>query len=326
MILAVPDVVRVTIAVAIFGLFLSVWVIVVWSLWLRRKSRDLVIQQRLGHQGAPGDSRVLRLWHDQGVSGTVVPIGAGPGLAVWLERKRLRLGFEASLGRLGLAVVGFTSLSCLVGLLLTKSVLISFGCGIACLAVLWMFVQGLVKRRDALFDKQLVDAMGLAARSLRAGHPLTGAIQLMADEIPRPVGDTFARVCQEIELGASMDEALMRVARESSSEDLNIFATSVAIQLRSGGNLAEMMERLALVIRDRIRLNRRVRVLTTDARMSKNFLLALPPGLMLLMSIASPEYVQPLFERDGGKMMLAVGGTSLLLGALVMRRMISVRY
>jgi tight adherence protein B len=107
---------------------------------------------------------------------------------------------------------------------------------------------------------------------------------------------------------------------------MKIFAVSVVIQLRSGGNLANMMERVTWVIRERMRLNRRARVLTAEAQLSKWVLLALPILLFLGLSLMRPEYMQPLYSTSAGRIMLLVGTGSLLIGSWLMNRMSVLRY
>ena len=177
-----------------------------------------------------------------------------------------------------------------------------------------------------MFDAQFVDALDLAARSLRAGHPLTGAFQLAGEEVAAPVGTIFKEVCQQQDLGLALDESLRRAAQVRTSPDLKLFATSVIIQLESGGNLADMMDRLAAVIRDRMRLNRHARVLTAQTQLSKRILLALPFILFLVLSLLNPGYMEPLYSTSEGRYFIAFGAVSLLLGAWVMNRMVVLKY
>src|SRR6185295_2341557 len=156
-------------------------------------------------------------------------------------------------------------------------------------------------RRTALFETQFVDALDIAARSLRAGHPLVGAFRLIAEEIAPPVGSLFAQICQAQELGLSIERAIHEVAKTFNNADVRIFGTSIAIQLRSGGNLADMMDRLAYVMRDRMRLNRRVRVLTAQTQFSKRILAALPIFIFVALNTLNPGYMQPLYTTEMGK-------------------------
>jgi tight adherence protein B len=177
-----------------------------------------------------------------------------------------------------------------------------------------------------MFEIQFVDALDLAARSLRAGHPLVGSFQLIAEEIAAPVSTVFAQICQQQALGSSIEEALTLISERSSSKDLQLFATSVIIQVRSGGNLADMMERLAAVIRERRRLSRRLRVLTAQTQFSKRALLALPFVIFLGLNLLDPTYMVPLYTTSAGQFLLLIGGTGLVLGGWMMNRIGVLRY
>ena len=124
----------------------------------------------------------------------------------------------------------------------------------------------------------------------------------------------------------SLEAALRQAAAKSTSPDLKLFATSVAIQLRSGGNLASMMEGLSAVIRDRMRLSQRVRVLTAQTQFSKRILAALPLVLFVLLNLINPQYVEPLYATTGGQLLLALAAAGVLLGVYVMNRMAVLRF
>ena len=174
-----------------------------------------------------------------------------------LERYRIEAGLESSLRGLILGGIGLIAFVATVAYLLTGNVMMAVAAPIAVAVLCYIIISSRVAKRQAIFERQLVDGLELAARSLRVGHPLVGSFRMISEEIGAPVGMLFGEVCQQQELGISLDEALRGVAARAHSDDLNLFATSVVIQLRSGGNLADMMERVANVIRERNRLSRR---------------------------------------------------------------------
>jgi len=183
-----------------------------------------------------------------------------------------------------------------------------------------------IGRRESLFEEQLMDAMELASRSLRAGHPLMGAFQLLSEEMAPPVRTVFADICQQHGMGADLEGVLRDAGDDSASEDMKLFATSVAIQVRTGGNLADLMERLAAVIRDRMRLNRRVRVLTAQTQLSKRVLIALPFALFIMLNVINPKYMSQFYITVAGQVMLGVGVFLLALGAWLMNRLADLKY
>jgi tight adherence protein B len=122
------------------------------------------------------------------------------------------------------------------------------------------------------------------------------------------------------------EEALQRVAAQSASSDLKLFATAVSIQLRSGGNLADVMDRLSFVIRDRIRLGRRVKVLTAQTNLSKRILLGFPFVMFFIINIINPEYAALLTDTTTGNKLLAAGGVMMMFGSYVMNKLAVLKY
>jgi tight adherence protein B len=310
---------------SVFVLILAAWLVglCIWSL---RRARYRPVEERLraSHEQCP--TRVLRLWHEGRPIETRVAGKRRLSLLQRLEQLREQAGWEAPFGSVALGVLGSVLLVFVVSFVLTGMPLAAAGAGLAVLVCIWVYAKHRIARRTAHFEQQLVDALELAARSLRAGHPLVGAFRLISEEIASPIGTVFGRICQEQALGVGLEDAVTRAAEESSSDDLRLFATSVNIQLRSGGNLADMMERVAAVMRDRIRLNRRVRVLTAQGQLSKRILLILPFLLFVVFNLIRPGYMRPLYHSTIGHILLAITAFNMLLGAWVMNRLLILRY
>ncbi|CAN5422091.1 type II secretion system F family protein [soil metagenome] len=310
------------IQIAAFGLVIFVWMAGVVFWWSRRAKRTGAMHDRLKaiqSDGSITQGRTLRLWHEGKEATTIVPGDfRNTGFGSWLETLRVEAGWASPLSSMMLGLVGTTLMFAVAAYVITTSVLISIGVGISVLIVFWIYLTQRISRRTAHFERSLIDALELAARSLRAGHPLLGAFHLIAEEIPPPIGDLFGRVCQQQDLGVGMDEALRAIAEKHNSDDLKLFATSVVIQLRSGGNLADMMMRLANVIRERNKLTRRVRVLTSQTQFSKRVLLSLPFFVFVLLNVVNPVYMQPLYNTFAGTMIMVSAASGLLVGWLMM--------
>ena len=315
-------------AIAIFGLVLSVGIAVIVVRSARQAKRTDRLESRLGlHDERDSSVRVLRLWRDGHEATTTVP-GKARRVPIGerLERLRQKTGWRAPARSILLGVLGSAALLSLIALVVTTSWLAAAGTAAVALLGFWIYVKQRVRRTEVIFERQFLDALGLASQSLRAGHPLTGAFKLIADEIGPPIGVMFADMCQRQALGLDLEDAIREVSETSDSHDMRIFATSVAIQLRSGGNLVEMMERLSVVIRDRMRLTRRVRVLTAQTQFSKRVLLALPLFVFAAIMWLNPGYIRPLLDTPKGNVLLAIAGGGLLLGWWVMSRMSKLQY
>ena len=312
---------------AVFGLVVGVWlcILLLWS--MRRRTHEQKLEVRLSAIASGDDpERELRLWHEGREATTLVP-GKPRRLGLWarLEQRRHEANYQAPLSALVLGLAGFALLAFVLTLLTLDSVVA--GAGVAALVVVgfWFHTQRRISRVLGLFEVQLVDALELAARSLRAGHPLTGAFRLISEEIPAPLSRVFGEIYQQQSLGVSLEDALRGAAADTHSPDLRLFATSVIIQLRTGGNLADMIDRLAYVIRDRMRLNRRVRVLTAQTQFSKRILIGLPFLLLLVLTLFKREHMYPLYYSSAGHLLLAIAVTGIALGWWVMNRLARLR-
>jgi tight adherence protein B len=317
-----------TIAASVFGLVLAAWIAVLMVGAYRYSKRSEMIEKRLRPADAEsGPKRVLRLWHDgQEATVTVPSSGARWTLGGWLSKVLRDAGINSPPHTVVLAVAGAMVTAFLIVIAIAPNWILAGGLSGAVLIGTWVYVEHRRNVRASLFERQLVDAISLASRSLRAGHPLSGAFYLIGEEMPAPIGPTFQAVCQQQAMGASLERAIRDVAAESESKDMKIFATSVMMQLRSGGNLADMMDRLAAVMRERIRLARRVRVLTAQTQMSKRVLLLLPVAVFLAIGALNPGYIDPLLHTHPGKVLTAVGVGMMLLGWFAMNRVAKLRY
>ena len=181
------------------------------------------------------------------------------------------------------------------------------------------------KRRIAKFNAQLPDALDMLSRSLKAGHSLGAGFGLISQEVADPLGREFARCYEEQNLGVSLEESLESMATRIPNLDLRFFATAVILQRQTGGDLAEILEKISHLIRARFRLAGQIQALTGEGRLSGIVLLALPPGLFLMMFFTNREYVMKLFTDPMGKWML--GGTIILqlVGAWTIKKIIDIK-
>lgn len=181
------------------------------------------------------------------------------------------------------------------------------------------------KKRMEKFQKQLPDALDLVARGLKAGHALTGGLKLVAEEMVDPIGTEFDRTLDEINFGVGVPEALKGLSNRVDCPDLKFFVISVIIQRETGGNLAEILEKIAYLIRERFKLFGRVRVLTAQGRLSALVLIVLPFVVAFGMSFLNPRYIHILSTDPLGKILVIFALILMIFGALVMRRMVAIK-
>jgi tight adherence protein B len=260
-------------------------------------------------------------------------------LLAWTERSLSELPGAERLSR----VLELSGLKLRVGFVPYLALLSAFGFGVVAmivgappaLALLAMllglaFPFGVLKivarRRANAFDRQLPDVLATIASTLRAGHGLRTGLRAIADDAAAPASEEFARVLGEERLGRPLDEAIAGMCERIGSADLEYVATAVNVQSQTGGSLAGLFDTLSETVRERQRHARKVKALTSLGRMSAAVLVSLPMALAVLMALLSPSYVAPLYTTSGGHVAIGVCLTSMTIGALFLKRIVSVKY
>lgn len=184
-----------------------------------------------------------------------------------------------------------------------------------------------MRRRKRLkkFGAQLPDALELIARALRAGHSLASGFQLVSQEMPPPIATEFQRTYDEQNFGVPLDEALKNLGERVPNMDLGFFITAVAIQRQTGGDLAEILDKIGYVIRERFKLYGQVAALTAEGRLSGYILNGLPIIILVALLKLNPDYVLLLFRDPMGIKMLAVAGFMQVLGAIAIHKIVNIR-
>ncbi len=181
------------------------------------------------------------------------------------------------------------------------------------------------RRRINAFSKQLPEALELLARALRAGHSLGAGMNLVAQEMAQPMRKEFQTAYEEQNFGIPLEEALENMTDRVPNLDLRFFATAVILQRQTGGDLAEILDKIGYLVRERYRIWGQVQALTGEGRLSGIVLLALPPALFLAILYLNPEYVMMLFTDPLGKKMLAGAILLQLMGAVAIRKIVNIK-
>ena len=187
----------------------------------------------------------------------------------------------------------------------------------------WLLLRR--RKRLAAFGSQLSDSLELIGRALRAGHSLAAGFNLVATEMPDPIAKEFGRVFEEQNLGVPLEDALQSITERIPNLDLRFFATAIILQRQTGGDLAEILDKISHLIRERYALLGQVQALTGEGRLSGVVLLALPPLLFGAVWRLNPDYIMVLFTDPMGKKMLIGGVLLQLLGALVIRKIVNIK-
>ncbi len=201
--------------------------------------------------------------------------------------------------------------------------IVGIAVGTFCLPLLWLMRRR--KKRIKALVEQLPDAFDLMGQALRAGHALAGAIQLISQQMPNPIAKEFSRVFHEQNLGLKVEDALLNMARRVDQMDVRFFVTAVLIQRQTGGDLAEVLDKIGKVIRDRVQLLGTVQALTAEGRLSGWVLLALPVVVFFACLVVNREYAMTLIETSSGRIMLAVAGAMDLMGMAMIKKIVNIK-
>lgn len=188
-----------------------------------------------------------------------------------------------------------------------------------------IFIMRMRERRLRKIEEQLPEVADFISRSLRAGHAFSISLQMLVDEMPQPIAGEFKIVSDEINFGLPMHEALQRLCVRVPLPDLQYFVMAILIQRESGGNLAELMAKVSYLIRQRLKLEGDVRVLSAEGRLSAWILALLSPIVAVIFCLANPDYLKQFIDDPAGPTLLWIAGGMLMLGVLVMRFMVRIR-
>lgn len=186
-------------------------------------------------------------------------------------------------------------------------------------------LQSKKRKRMDRFQKQLPEALDLMARALKAGHTFGGGMRMVSDEFEAPIGPEFGKTLDEINYGMDVDRALSNLQERVDCPDLKFFVVSVNIQRETGGNLAEIIAKIASLVRERFALYGKIRVLSAEGRVSAYILIALPFVISGILYLINPNYVSLLWTRDLGQSMVWGAVASMVLGALIIRKIILIK-
>jgi len=180
-------------------------------------------------------------------------------------------------------------------------------------------------KRFAKFEEKFPEAIDTLARAVRAGHAFTTALEMIANEISEPVASEFRQLYEEQKFGLPVRDALINLTQRVPLVDVKFFVTAVMLQRETGGNLAEILDNLSYVIRERFKILRQVRVHTAQGRLTMMLLMALPPAVVMIMLTVNPGFIQPLFTDPLGHVLIVAGICMQTMGYFFIRRIIRIQ-
>jgi len=228
-------------------------------------------------------------------------------------------------GKFIVLTVGAVALIALGLMAFTTSMLFPAVGAVFGLFIPYFVVTFLRARRFAKFEELFPEAIDTLARAVRAGHAFTTALELIASEMAEPVSGEFRKLFEEQKFGLPVRDALMNMAERVPIMDVKFFVTAVMLQRETGGNLAEILDGLSYVIRERFKILRQVRVYTAQGRLTMLLLMALPPILVVTMAVLNPDFIKPLFYDPMGHQLIVAGLALQTIGYFLIRKIIRIQ-
>jgi tight adherence protein B len=206
----------------------------------------------------------------------------------------------------------------------TPYILIAIAAGLIGATTPMAYISFKRSRRFWEFEKHFPEALDLLARAVRAGHAVTTGLEMVGKELADPVGGEFRTAFEEQNFGLPLRDALLNMTERIPLLDVRFFVTAMLIQRETGGNLAEILDNLSRVIRERFRIRGEVRIRTAQGRMTAGILIALPPIMMFLLNMLNPQYMKPLFTETLGHWMLIIAFSLQVIGSILLWKIVHI--
>ncbi len=309
----------VTAAVLAFGQFVD-----------KRREQARVLHDRLkaiqqANERAPSEE--LALLRDELLSGipSLNKLLARSARVSRLQKFLSQDDLKIRAGKFLLLALGIAVCLAMITELRTNSPFIALVMGGVGLLVPFGYASFRRSRRFAKFEQLFPEAIDLLGRAVRAGHAFTTALELIGDELAEPVGGEFRKLFEEQKFGLPVRDALLNLADRVPLIDVKFFVTAVMLQRETGGNLAEILDNLSYVIRERFKILRQVRTHTAQGRLTMYILMALPPSVCLMMVLTNPDFIKPLFHDPAGHMLVGLAIILQTIGYFLIRKIIHIR-
>lgn len=222
---------------------------------------------------------------------------------------------------LGLFLIGFFALRVVFSV---PYVLVQLAAGVALGAIPLLYISRCRTKRLHRFEEQFPESLEFVARSMRAGHAFSVALEMIHREFQEPLAGEFRRCFDEHNLGMPLDSALLKLSKRVPLLDVHFFVSAVLLQKRTGGNLAEILDKLAYVIRERFKLRGKIRAISAHGRMTGIALTCIPMGVALMMFYVNPSYVGFFVEDEIGNIMAGAAVALQVVGYLIIRKIVSI--
>jgi len=296
----------------------------------QRSAQARLIKERLANERkaperAPEDE--LALLRDEQLSDI-------PALDNLLRRSSRIAGMQKMLEQSGVSLragnfLGFSALAgiaaTLIAYTLSKRMEVAWFALLVGFVMPYAYVSFKRSKRFEKFEELFPEAIDTLARAVRAGHAFTTALEMITNEVAEPISGEFRQLYEEQKFGMPVRDALMNLTERVPLVDVKFFVTAVMLQRETGGNLAEILDNLSYVIRERFKIQRQVRVYTAQGRLTMALLMGMPPIIVVVMMVLNPAFIHPLFADPIGHTLLVAGIALQTVGYFVIRKIIRIQ-
>ena len=302
----------------------------VGSMFDQRSARARLLKERLADERKTPErspEEELALMRDEQLSGI-------PALDGLLRRSPRISAIQKMLAQAGLNTragnfIGLCALAgiivAIVAFVVSRHIEIAWAAMLVGFLLPYSYASMMRQKRFNKFDELFPEAIDTLARAVRAGHAFTTALEMITNEISEPVAGEFRQLYEEQKFGMPVRDALLNLTERMPSVDVKFFVTAVMLQRETGGNLAEILDNLSYVIRERFKIQRQVRVYTAQGRLTMALLMGMPPVIVLTMMALNPAFIRPLFSDPIGHTLLVGGITLQTVGYFVIRKIIRIQ-
>jgi tight adherence protein B len=316
-------------AVLVF-LVVALAVFAVVSLLDQRSARARLIKERLANERKAPElaaEEELALLRDEQLSQI-------PALDTLLRRSSRVNEIQKMLSQGGLSMragnfLGFSALAgvvaCIVAYVAIKRVEVAWVALLVGFLLPYSYASYQRNKRFEKFEELFPEAIDTLARAVRAGHAFTTALEMITNEVAEPVAGEFRQLYEEQKFGMPVRDALMNLTERMPLVDVKFFVTAVMLQRETGGNLAEILDNLSYVIRERFKIQRQVRVYTAQGRLTMALLMGMPPIIVVVMLLLNPNFIRPLFADPIGHTLLVAGIILQTIGYFVIRKIVRIQ-
>ena len=242
-----------------------------------------------------------------------------------IQKMLAQAGLEARAGNFLMLCVLTGILTGIITLVFSKQAEIAWVAMMVGFLLPYSYASYRRSKRFEKFEELFPEAIDTLARAVRAGHAFTTALEMITNETAEPVGSEFRKLYEEQKFGMPVRDALMNLTERMPLVDVKFFVTAVMLQRETGGNLAEILDNLSYVIRERFKIQRQVRVYTAQGRLTMGLLMGMPPIIVTVMMLLNPAFIKPLFSDPIGHTLLVAGITLQTVGYFVIRKIIKIQ-